>query len=107
MNNDLISRSALMKRLKDWRNTHNYQDDSALCATLDTVLLAIDDAPAVDAEPVRRGEWENGSNRTSKTYLRRCTACGRECYFCGTGCSYNYCPNCGAKMDGGAKNAAD
>jgi hypothetical protein len=44
-----------------------------------------------------KGEWENENSRP-KTYIRRCTTCGGKAYFCGVGCSYNFCPNCGADM---------
>ena len=50
--------------------------------------------------PVRHGRWMNANSRP-KTYWRRCTACGGLAYFCGIGCSYKYCPNCGCLMDGG------
>ena len=59
--------------------------------------------PGADVAPVRHGRWMNANSRP-KTYWRRCTACGGLSYFCGIGCSYKYCPNCGAKMDGGADN---
>lgn len=53
--------------------------------------------PAADVEPVRHGYWENANGRP-KTYIRKCSVCGKEAYFCGRGCSYKFCPNCGAKM---------
>ena len=56
--------------------------------------------PAADVAPVRHGRWMNANSRP-KTYWRRCTACGGLAYFCGIGCSYKYCPNCGCLMDGG------
>ena len=56
--------------------------------------------PASDVAPVRSGRWLN-ANRRQKTYQRICTACGGMAYFCGIGCSYKYCPNCGCRMDGG------
>ena len=55
--------------------------------------------PAADVAPVRHGRWMNANSRP-KTYWRRCTACGGLAYFCGIGCSYKYCPNCGADMRG-------
>ena len=57
--------------------------------------------PSADVATVRHGRWMNANSRP-KTYWRKCTACGGMAYFCGIGCSYKYCPNCGAKMDGGA-----
>ena len=59
----------------------------------------IKDFPAADVAPVRHGRWMNANSRP-KTYERTCTACGGLAYFCGIGCSYKYCPNCGAKMAG-------
>lgn len=43
------------------------------------------------------GYWENANGRP-KTYIRKCSVCGKEAYFCGRGCSYKFCPNCGSKM---------
>lgn len=68
-----------------------------------SVTNMIGDAPTIEAEPVRHGYWENANGRP-KTYIRKCSVCGKEAYFCGRGCSYKYCPNCGAKMDGGFYN---
>lgn len=61
---------------------------------------AIKNAPTIEAEPVRHGYWENANGRP-KTYIRKCSVCGKEAYFCGRGCSYKFCPNCGCKMDKG------
>ncbi|MBO7309518.1 MAG: hypothetical protein J6V38_07810 [Kiritimatiellae bacterium] len=47
------------------------------------------------AEPVRHGRWEL---ETSK-YLRRCSACEKVTFYRGAGRHYDYCPNCGARMD--------
>ena len=57
------------------------------------------DGNQVEAEPVRHGYWENANGRL-KTYIRKCSVCGKEAYFCGRGCSYKFCPNCGSNMDG-------
>ena len=64
----------------------------------------IKNAPTIEAEPVRHGYWENANGRP-KTYIRKCSVCGKEAYFCGRGCSYKFCPNCGAKMDGDSHEA--
>lgn len=64
-----------------------------------TLLMRI---PAADVVPVRHGRWEidDGKNHC------HCTACffGRNVK---TQIGWNYCPYCGAKMDGGAENEAD
>lgn len=60
--------------------------------------------PAADVEPVRHGEWigRYGNGGYDDYY---CSICGmyeegtRNPKFLG-----NYCPNCGAKMDGGTVN---
>lgn len=60
--------------------------------------------PTIDAVPVVHGKWLREKIRP-KSYLRVCSMCKKTAYFCGLGCSYKYCPNCGARMDGGAENA--
>ena len=57
----------------------------------------IDNAPTIDAEPVRHGKWiDDGITSHS-----RCSACDKEWYWFDN-CmeDWNYCPNCGAKIDG-------
>ena len=56
-----------------------------------TVGLAAELMPTIEAEPVRHGRW---------IYK---PAEGTACSMCGemTICEYKFCPNCGARMDGG------
>ena len=54
-----------------------------------------DEAPTIDAEPVRHGHWVEEPFLLGTTH--RCNFCG-ENYGMPHGI-YNYCPNCGAKMD--------
>ena len=64
--------------------------------------------PAADVAPVVHGRWEkepssywrwtsSGAVAVTRTTYR-CGLCGR-----GTAVKSNYCPKCGAKMDGGMK----
>lgn len=62
-------------------------------------LESIDAQPTIDAVPVVHGEWERVSDRP-KTYIRRCSVCSRDSYTCFSERDYNFCPWCGAKMDG-------
>ena len=59
--------------------------------------------PSADVAPVRHGRWVSVPHKLSRV----CSVCNRdEPYkFADIDADvYNYCPNCGAKMDGGAGN---
>lgn len=55
----------------------------------------IDDAPTIEAEPVRHGKWERP---TKSKIARYCSLCGTRHV---SGSANNFCPKCGAKMEGG------
>ena len=66
-------------------------------------------APTVDAVEVVHGRWEEDEVEAGDPYdgnsvycfdVMRCSVCG-ECFDVS---AYNYCPNCGAKMDGERKD---
>ena len=59
--------------------------------TLDTIK----NAPSVDADPVVHGEWMMQKYDIYTTCA--CSKCGTE--FEWSLMTYNFCPNCGAKMD--------
>lgn len=55
--------------------------------------------PTVEAEPVRHGKWTRENNYSAW----KCSECGckvnRANPLKGNIWNYNYCPNCGAKME--------
>lgn len=63
----------------------------------------LEDFPATDVAPVRYGKWVHSryENCSEQFEMVKCSCCGREAYamafYVRDG---NYCPNCGAKMDG-------
>ena len=57
----------------------------------------ISNFPASDVAPVRHGRWEP----TEAPFMNECEDCSVCGYRTVWGHGYNYCPNCGAKMDGG------
>ena len=57
--------------------------------------VEIEEAPTIEAEPVRHGEWKKRLNEST------CSEC-KFIYYSNKD-EWNYCPNCGAKMDGGAE----
>ena len=79
---------------------------------LDEVDVVIDAAPTLDYAPVRHGEWDD-------KIVPFCNVCSVCKVFVDRACfptvrhkgilmpkigALNYCPNCGAKMDGGKEN---
>lgn len=72
-----------------------------------TGMKILEKFPAADVQPVKHGKWHSRFyfRESTKAYdceMRVCSICGSEwSYDAETGVSdYNYCPNCGAKMDG-------
>lgn len=66
------------------------------------VVALIADTPAADVVPVVHGVWGR-VNKIDPISGYRCSKCRRIVGFALT----PYCPNCGAKMDGGDNDAAD
>ena len=63
--------------------------------------VAIDNAPTIEAKPVRHGRWiEEKTGSGLFDYRFRCS----KCKGCTPDKAYtiapDFCPNCGAKMDG-------
>lgn len=60
----------------------------------------IQEMPTIEAEPVRHGRWVK---RGQDIF---CSECDEESGYTWAGASRysDYCPSCGAKMDGGADN---
>lgn len=94
----LIDRGKLLMQMM--HKFHYELPDGCNNSLYGDVIKVIEDAPLIEAEPVRHGYWENANGRP-KTYIRKCSVCGKEAYFCGRGCSYKFFPNCGCKMDKG------
>ena len=64
----------------------------------DDVNFGVDKIPSADVAQVRHGRWKRSGA------LLECQLCGEIYSQLGgnAGKSWNYCPNCGEKMDGGA-----
>ncbi len=65
-----------------------------------SIKFDIEEAPTVDAVEVVHGRWE-WKPQNEMIWQLRCSVCGSED---GANETYNYCPNCGAKMDGERKD---
>ena len=103
---EYIEREALMRRIKEIHcaECDSYHGVRCRACWVDDTLDYIDSEPAADVAPVRHGRWEKQSG------LYSCSECGMTCpydvqadvieYW-----TCKYCPNCGAKMDGGDGNS--
>ena len=67
---------------------------SDMISAYDVIML-----PAADVAPVRHGRWGTYSDRPDSLICSVCN-CGFDMW---KHDPHNYCPNCGAKMDGGAE----
>ena len=86
MNKEYIEREVVIKESKRYIK-HIIEELYELDKRLDEI-------PAADAEPIRHGEWilkEDGK--------AHCSICDTS----GMSKIWNYCPNCGARMDEGNK----
>lgn len=66
------------------------------------VDVALYDVPAANVREDVQGEWVLENTR-EKSYMRVCSVCKRTAYCCTPVFSYCFCPNCGARMDGGGE----
>ena len=67
-------------------------------AVFGNAIKMIDLLPPADVVEVKHGFWEQGD------YYDMGDVCSKCQYdSCQQPCHYRYCPNCGAKMDGGRK----
>lgn len=99
----LIDADALKESLKELKaEGNNRRYVQGLQDAIDDYFpQIIDDEPTIDAEPVKHGRWIE----TNDDKKKRCS----ECDVIHLIAQYphgnaNYCPNCGAKMDGDTNN---
>lgn len=108
---EYIKREAIINRIKEYAlDVYGIDLDDPLqfaenvraenfCEGLYEATELVDDITAADVAPVVHGDW--------KGYFPHCSVCGEEALSRDNGTlhgSYfltDYCPNCGAKMDGG------
>ena len=70
---------------------------------LPVIRQNIMDIPAADVAPMVHGQWETSSDIPASLIGSVCK-CGLDMW---KHDPHNFCPNCGAKMDGGDNDASD
>ena len=101
---EYIEREALMAKLDE--EVKFYISDRTLKGNFAAGVLCdmrdgtIAKFPAADVEPVRHGRWLCWGKNETPTYENygTCSVCGEDAEIYTE--HRNYCPNCGAKMDG-------
>ena len=107
---EYIEREAISEEIRKYyyKNPPNFSYGEGFDRGLDRAQRAILDAPAADVAPVRHAKWVDN----------HCTACGMmpmgDEMWKNHDCEpplferfMDYCPSCGAKMEGGDNDATD
>ena len=98
-----VHRNTVLYHIEKIKRVTGYDplDFFGLCRLVKSVGMRADEVPTVDAVEVVHGRWES---RTDVIGFARCSVC-HDCNIYDDwpdGKKWNYCPNCGAKMDGGS-----
>lgn len=91
---EYIDREALLAEF-EWLKSveYPYQRDRT-----EDAIQRIKNAPTADVAPVVHGRWNSMDGYKTR---KVCSVCGWDVPEYGK--FYSYCPNCGAKMDGGTE----
>lgn len=104
-NSDLISRDAAIDALTDTNLRKNVDSvcDGDMNRTRRAAQRVIAQLPAADATPVVHGRWEEKMEHMGLVCCSVCNDCyvEKEWIF---NKKWAWCPQCGAKMDGGETN---
>lgn len=84
-----------------WIEDHDYIK-CPKCGGCGSAVECILAEPAADVAPVVHGRWDSMDGYKTRMV---CSMCGWDVPEYGK--FYSYCPNCGAKMDGGVDNETD
>lgn len=105
---EYIDRETAIKLLEEHDGNFSDVEGQWWSHGLNAAISHIKELPAADVAPVVHGRWDKcGATR----HKNHCTRCGSERPYRKIGRGYYlvwdspYCPHCGAKMDGGEKDA--
>jgi len=110
MNKEYIERGALLNSLKYLEKVksveYSYADEWRIVLQIDAIVrevkAAIRTEQAADVVEIQHGVWEEEDVYWDEGILcldYSCSLCGETVHD-----MHNYCPECGAKMDGGAEH---
>lgn len=101
MSKEYIERGALLKSIRKQCHECDARFEDRICQScrVRDDIGTIKETPAADVVEVKHGRWEEIRNNYGELEGWIHMDCGRE-----VKAKENYCPNCGARMDGGADN---
>lgn len=89
----LINADALEKALRDWVRDHWTEDFTGDDAGSEFVDI-IDHAETIEQSPIVHAHWIKKNYDSVDGTIYKCSNCNTEFFN-----AWNYCPDCGAKMD--------
>lgn len=100
---DYIDRAALGIDFCRW----NVFENKSYVDGWNAAVKILKEAPAADVQAVKHGKWESFDSEDTLYGSYYCSACahGQDIgMIIPLTTEFKYCPNCGAKMDGGNNN---
>lgn len=99
--NKLIAIARKFKMAKKSSSGIRYQQFRAVQYIIQNIIKRINNGtiPIIEAEPVRHGKWTDPEDDDGGTEWH-CSECGFTMKTLIGYPRYNFCPNCGARMDG-------
>ena len=99
-----LAKKRFSKRLMWLKEDVHDEYSGALLDGCETDIELLDEIPAADVAPVVHGRWiKDDFLSDDVNNAEKCSQCGELIGWFGN--LPNYCPNCGAKMDGGFDDA--
>lgn len=102
----LIDADSLMKKVCEGCPRNDCTPDATDTVYGCMFADSIDSMPTIEAEPVRHGRWIALEGWFNKSIVK-CSVCGNTLDMDGVNAGRgdaNFCPNCGARMYGGAES---
>ena len=98
---EYIDRDMYYQKINDF-SKGGCGDYPLYCLAINDCINVLDEMPAADVAPVRHGCWVK--EKSNVLIHWHCSVC-EKCYFLEEP-NADYCPHCGAKMDGGDLNGS-
>lgn len=100
---EYIEREKAIKKFESYCADCEDEGDIRTAQVFEDCVYELRDIPAADVATVVHGKWMYEERENSLLFWIHCSVCGWKSLDQSVSLAYHYCPNCGAKMDGGEK----